>query len=111
MGGRLAWRRGPGGEQPADLRAASDPFQLFDSDTDLGSTGTFEARVGIALTPRYGIEGRAAISNPEPYAITNDAEAPGTFTVAESLDQYVFDGGMVVRFAAWAGLGLTPFVG
>ena len=99
------------GEQPADLRSASaTPFQLFDTETDLGSAGTFEARVGFALTPHFGIEGRAAISRPElSTVITNDVEAPGTFTAVERIDQYVFDGGIVVRFGAWDGLGLTPF--
>ena len=99
------------GEQPADLRSASaTPFQLFDTDSDLGAAGTFEARVGFALTPHFGIEGRAAISRPElSTVITNDVEAPGTFTAVERVDQYVFDGGIVVRFGAWDGVGLTPF--
>jgi hypothetical protein len=99
------------GEQPADLRAASGgPYRLFESESDLSATGAFETRVGIALTPRYGIEGRAAIARPElRTTVSSDAEATGSFTIAESIDQYVFDGGVVIRFAQWAGMGLTPF--
>jgi hypothetical protein len=96
------------GEQPADLRAASgSPYRLFQSESDLSSAGAFETRLGIALTSRYGIEGRAAISKPElKTTVSSDAEATGSFTTVESIDQYVFDGGVVIRFAEW---GVTPF--
>jgi hypothetical protein len=98
------------GEQPADLRAASGgPYRLFDSENDLISTGSFETRVGVALTARYAIEGRAALSKPELRSvISSDAEATGSFTIAESIDQYVFDGGVVIRLAGLNG-GLAPF--
>jgi hypothetical protein len=112
VGVGVGWLGGAAlGEQPADLRAASGgPYRLFESENDLSSTSAFETRVGIALTPRYQIEGRAAISRPELRAtVSSDAEATGSFTIAESLDQYVFDGGVVIRFAEWAGMGLTPF--
>ena len=97
------------GEQPADLRTASgSPYRLFESETDLASAGSFEARVGILLSRRYGVEGRVAISKPELQSvITSDAEATGSFTIAETVDHYVFDGGVVVRLPE--GLGLTPF--
>lgn len=99
------------GEQPADLRAASGgPYRLFESETTLGSTSSFEARVGITLTPRYGIEGRAAISKPElRTVISSDAEAAGPFTIAETIDHYVFDAGVVIRFVEMDVMGLTPF--
>jgi hypothetical protein len=90
------------GEQPADLRAASGgPYRLFESETDLGSTGSFEARVGILLSRHFGVEGRFALSKPEfRTVVTSDAEATGSFTTAENIDHYDFDGGVVVRFAA-----------
>jgi len=98
------------GEQPADLRAASGgPYRLFESESDLSTTATFEARVGIALTSLLGVEGRAAIGKPElRTVVSSDAEATGSFTIAESIDQYVFDGGVVIRFPG-SGAGLTPF--
>lgn len=97
------------GEQPADLRAASGgPYRLFESETDLGSTGSFEARVGILLSRRFGVEGRVAISKPEfRTVVTSDAEAAGSFTTAENIDHYDFDGGVVFRLAEWG--SVTPF--
>jgi hypothetical protein len=97
------------GEQPADLRAASGgPYRLFDSETNLGSTGSFEARVGIGLSRRFGVEGRFAFSKPELQTlVSSDAETTGSLTIAESIDHYVFDGGVVVRFAEWD--RVTPF--
>jgi hypothetical protein len=112
IGVGVGWLGGAAfGEQPADLRAPSGgPYRLFESESDLGATGALEIRVGIALTPRYGFEGRAAIGRPELRTrVSSDAEATGSFTIAESIDQYVFDGGVVIRFAQWAGMGLTPF--
>ena len=74
------------GEQPADLRTTSgNPYRLFESDTHLGGTGLFEARVGFALTKRYGIEGRAAIAKPElQTTVSSDAEASGSFTALKA---------------------------
>ena len=44
------------GQEPADLRAASGgPYRLFESDTQLGGTGSFEARVGYALTVKVAL--------------------------------------------------------
>jgi hypothetical protein len=97
------------GEQPADLRAPSGgPYRLFNSETDLRPTGSFEARLGVDLTRRFGVEGRAAINKPElRTVVSSDAETTGSFTIVEGIDQYVFDGGILFRFDMWA--GLTPF--
>jgi hypothetical protein len=97
------------GQQPADLRAASGgPYRLFESESDLSTAVFFEARAGVLLTPRFGVEGRAAIGQPElQTVVSSDAEATGSFTITETIDQYVFDGGVVFRFAG--GTGLTPF--
>jgi hypothetical protein len=91
------------GEQPADLRSASGgPYRLFESETDLGSTGSFEARAGILFSRHFGVEGRVEFSKPEfRTLVTSDAEATGSFTTVEKIDHYVFDGGVVVRFAEW----------
>lgn len=99
------------GEQPADLRGTSgSPYRLFESETNLRATGVFEARVAFALTRRYAIEGRAALSKPElQTVISSDAEASGTFTAVESLDQYTFDGGVLVHLDELEAFGLKPF--
>ena len=106
------WIGGAGlGEQPADLRGASgSPYRLFESDTQLGGTGSFEARVGFALTRRFTVEGRAALSNPELRTVaSSDAELPGSFTAVEDIDQYVFDGGVLVHLDEMEAFGLRPF--
>ena len=99
------------GEQPADLRTvSSNPYRLFESTTRLGGTSLFEARVGFALTKRFGIEGRAAIAKPElETTVSSDAEASGSFSAVEGIDQYIFDGGVLVHLDEFQALGLTPF--
>jgi len=99
------------GEQPADLRgAAGNPYRLFESETSLGGTGLFEARAGFAVTRRFVVEGRAAISKPQlSTVVSSDAEASGSFTAVEDLDQYIFDGGVLVRLSELEAFGLKPF--
>lgn len=99
------------GEQPADLRGISgNPYRLFESETNLRGSGLFEARGGFALTKRFVIEGRAAIGKPElQTVISSDAEAAGTFTAIEGLDQYIFDGGVLVHLDELEAFGLRPF--
>jgi hypothetical protein len=100
------------GEQPADLRTSTGgQYRLFESETDLGATASFELRVGFALTPRFAVEGRVARSAPElSTAVSSDAEASGSFTISESIDQYVFDGGVAIRLDEFQAMGLMPFV-
>ncbi len=112
VGVGVGWLGGSAfGEQPADLRAASGgPYRLFESETTLGSTASFEVRVGFTLTPRFSIEGRAVRSAPEFHTVvSSDAEASGSFTISESLDQYVFDGGIAIKLGELETMGLVPF--
>jgi hypothetical protein len=112
IGAGVGWLGGSSfGEQPADLRGASGgPYRLFESETDLGSTISFEVRVGFRLTPRVGIEGRAVRSTPElATVVSSDAEASGSFTISESIDQYLFDGGVTIRLGEFPSMGWTPF--
>jgi hypothetical protein len=112
VGVGVGWLGGAAlGEQPADLRAASGgPYRLFESESDLGASVSFELRVGFGLTPRFGIEGRVARSAPDlDTMVSSDAEARGSFTISESIDQYVFDGGVVIRLDELETMGLMPF--
>jgi hypothetical protein len=100
------------GDQPADLRAAGSggAFRLFDTETDLGGAGSFEARLGVVLTRRYAIEARAAISRPAlETTVSSDAETAGSFTLEENLDRYVFDGGLVIHLDELNVMGVRPF--
>jgi hypothetical protein len=100
------------GDQPADLRSASGgPYRLFESDTSLGGTGLFEARLGYALSRRFTVEGRAAINKPQlETVVSSDAEASGSFTAVEDISQYVFDGGVLIHLDEGEAFGLKPFV-
>jgi hypothetical protein len=112
VGVGVGWLGGSSfGEQAADLRAATGgPYRLFESETDLAATASFEARVGFSLTPRFLIEGRAARGAPElRTVVSSDAERSGSFTITESIDQYVFDGGVVIRLGELETMGLVPF--
>jgi hypothetical protein len=99
------------GEEPADLRAASGgPYRLFESETNLGGSASFEVRVGLGLTPRFGIEGRAALGSLDRHTVvSSDAESSGSFTISESIDQYIVDGGVVIRLDELQTMGVLPF--
>ncbi len=99
------------GEQAADLRAPSgSPYRLFASDTNLSGTAAFEARVGFAVTRRYTVEGRAAMGKPQlETAVSSDAELSGTFSAVEDINQYTFDGGILVHLDELDAFGLRPF--
>jgi hypothetical protein len=99
------------GEQPADLRAASGgPYRLFESETNLAGSPSFEIRVGFGLTPRFAIEGRTALGSMDlQTVVSSDAESSGSFTISESIDRYVFDGGVVVRLDELQTMGVLPF--
>jgi hypothetical protein len=100
------------GDRPAELRAPSGgPYRLFNSETTLAGGGSFDARVGVALSRRWAVEGRAAIEKPEiRTVVSSDAETTGSFTLVESIDQYVFDGGVVIHLDGMRAMGLRPFV-
>jgi hypothetical protein len=100
------------GAQPANERAGGTgaPYRLFDSDTTLSSSPTFDARVGVAITRRVTLEGGAALAGPEVRtSVSGDAEGALAITAVEQIDQYIFDGGLVVRVDEWRFLGLVPF--
>jgi hypothetical protein len=112
VGAGVGWLAGAEiAAQPADLRSASgSSYRLFQSETELVATPTFDARIGFALTRRYEVEGRAAINRPElRTVVSSDAEATGSFTITENIDEYVFDGGIVVHLNELKAIGLVPF--
>ena len=109
------WLGGAGvGSSDANLRAATaapTPFRLFSVESRFAAAPTFHARVGYAFTSRFGVEGGLTLSRPELRAsITNDAEAAPPVTVAERVDQYGIDAGLVVMIRELAIGGRTiPF--
>jgi len=100
------------GDQPAQLRTASgNPFLLFNSESELWSAPVFEVRVAFGLSRRFTVDGRAAVSSPElSTQVSTDVEAAGSaVTLTEQLDQYVFEGGVMVRLYELEAMGLLPF--
>jgi hypothetical protein len=98
----------------ANLRAASTtptPFRLFSVDSRLAPAPTFDLRAGYVLSPRFVVEGGLTLSHPELRAsISNDVEAAPPITIAERIDQYGVDAGLVVMIRELAIGGRTmPF--
>jgi hypothetical protein len=100
------------GDQPAELRTASgNPLQLFNSESELGSVPVFEVRATFGVSRRFAIDGRVGVSSPELRTeVSNDVEATGSaVALTEQLDQYVFEGGVVIRLYELETMGLLPF--
>ena len=107
-GARLASR-------DADLRAAAPapaPFRLFSVETRFEAAPTLHVKGSIALSRRFGVEAGVTLSHPELRAsVTNDAEAAPPITIAERIDQYSIDAGVIVMIGELAlGSRTLPFV-
>ena len=117
INGGVSWSGGYDvGTATAQLRGnapgpTAPPFTLFTSDSHLKSAIAPELRVGFALTPRIAIEGGAAFSSPSiGVDITADAEAPSQELAGETLEQYVFDGGITWQLPVSTGRRVALFV-
>jgi hypothetical protein len=70
-----------------------------------------EARAGVNLSRRVGIEARFGHTRPElRTSVAEDAEGAPALTIVERIDQYAIDGGVVFRIDEWRLAGLAPFV-
>jgi hypothetical protein len=108
MGGASA------GSSDANLRAndrTERPYLLFSTDSRFERTQAIHLRASRRLRGRWGIEGGVAISHPDLRAETRaDVEGGPSLTVAETIDQYFFDAGMIVALDEFRIGGLSPFV-
>ena len=101
------------GSQNADLRTATtgQPYRLFSSTTRMSAAPIVDVRLGFPLGGRYAVEAHTAYGHPEiRTALSSDAEHAPDLTAIERLDQYVFDGGLVVSLDRWSVAGVHPFV-
>jgi hypothetical protein len=98
------------GDANADLRGRDGAsYRLFATSSRFAVSVPIEARIGMSVTRRWAIEGRATFSRPElETSISGDVEGAAALTVAERLDRYVVDGAVVV--ALGDGRGATPFL-
>jgi len=99
----------------AELRGSSQSnatYRLFASEARFANAATLEARVAWQLTPRLAIEGHGMHAGQDlRVSVTADAEGAPPITVAERVDRYVVDAGLVVLLDELRVAGLVPFAG
>ena len=95
----------------ADLRGSSNPtYRLFASDPRLVNAAMFEARVAWRFARRYAVEGHGMYAGQDlRVSVTADAEGAPSITVAERIDRYIVDVGLVVLLDELRVAGLEPF--
>lgn len=103
------------GSTDANLRAndpARRPFRLFSTESRVASAPTFHVRAGVAFSRRIGVEGGLTLSRPDiRSSVSADVEDAPPITIAERVDQYVIDAGVVIMLSELGFSGRTlPFV-
>ena len=103
------------GSSNADLRAPSQtpsPFRLFSTASRFAAAPAFHVKSVVALSRRFGVEAGITVSHPElQLSVSNDAEAAPPITIAERIDQYSVDAGIIVMIGELAlGSRTLPFV-
>ena len=104
------------GSSTAELRAnrtgTPAPFTLFTTESRFGSAPGLDVRVGYGLSKTFSVEFGLAYGRPELRTrIDDDVENAPELTVAESIQQYFFDGSVVMLLDRFAIGGRTvPFV-
>ena len=100
------------GDADADLRGRTGaPLQLFATSSRLGSSVPVEVRLGVRLTPRYTFEIRGGWARPEiQTSITGDVESAPAVTVAEQVDLYSLDVGLLVMLNRSGPRAIAPFL-
>jgi hypothetical protein len=101
INGGLGWSGGYDiGRSSAQLRpnapgAAAPPFTLFSVDSRIAPSPGGEVRVGVALTPRFTVEGGALLANQRlAFAVSGDPESTAHQLDGETLHHYLFDAGV-----------------
>ncbi len=118
--GRLSGRRGRGLAWRLGIRRAAGGPAGRRRAAHIGSSNPTPSSARPAvLRGACGCPADTAIWNRRPRGdqparssqtiVSSDAEPAGSFTLAESIDQYVFDGGIVIRLDEWETWGLVPF--
>jgi hypothetical protein len=99
------------GVAEANLRTRTgDDYLLFSTESRMRGAPAIEARASYAPTPRYAAEGRFAMSRPElRTSVASDVEGGPDIDVAERIDQYTFEGALVVMLPGLRMGPLLPF--
>jgi hypothetical protein len=87
------------GSRDANLRANDPtprPFRLFTTENEFARTQQVHVRAGFVISRRLGIEGGLTWSRPDlRTAVTADIEGAPPVTIAEQIDQYFIDAGVL----------------
>lgn len=102
ISGGIGWSGGYDiGGSSAQLRtnapgATTPPFTLFNVDSRIAPSPGGEVRFGVAITPRFTIEGGALLANRRlAFSVSGDPEAAPQRLDGETLHHYVFDAGVM----------------
>ena len=77
--------------------ASATSFRLFTLDSEFGRSPLFGVHASYPLTARFAVEGGVTWSRPELRGqVTADAEGAPPVALAEQLDQYFFDGSLLI---------------
>ena len=117
LGASVVWAGGYDiGDATAELRgnapgAAAPVFNWFTSASRITAAAFPELHVGIALTPKFSVDGGVAFAKPRiAVAITNDAEAPAQELPGEQIEQYQIGAGVTWQLPVGLGRKAAPFV-
>jgi hypothetical protein len=88
------------GSRDAELlanAATRTPFRLFTTSSRFDSSPAWHVRGGYTFSRRFAVEGGVVVSHPElTTSISEDVEGAAPLTVAERVDQYFFEGSLIV---------------
>jgi hypothetical protein len=102
------------GSVDANLRAnerTEQPYRLFTSEQQFDRAGQFHVRAARPWGARWAIEGGVTISHPVLRAdVRDDVEGAPAITIVETLDQYVFEGGVAFAIDELRVGRLRPFI-
>jgi hypothetical protein len=115
VSGGLLWQGGFDlGSADAELTrnptTGTSPYDLFSSDSKLGSGIGFQGRITGYLSRNLAIEGGLRLTRPVlSIRLTGDVEAAPNETADETLTQYVIDGSVLWHFQAFHRGRAVPF--
>ena len=99
------------GDADANLRtSSSDPYQLFATSSRQAGTIALDLHAAIDLTRRFGLEAHTLFARPDVHtSVSEDAESAPSVDAVERLDQYLIDGGIVIRLSELRMKSWEPF--
>ena len=104
INGGLGWSGGYDiGRSSAQLRpnspgATAPAVTLFNVDSRIAPSPGGEVRVGVAISPRFAVEGGVLLANRRlAFAVSGDPESAAQQFDGETLHQYLFDAGVTLE--------------